>query len=96
MREKHKFYLDEIYPPNDRKPFQDIPKAVQATTVILVIEKKLSRRRIDQNIVSLLKQDCKCDRAKKLAELLPTILEMGNRRNAMLTGFACHLLEFYR
>ena len=96
MREKHKFYLDEIYPPNDRKPFQDIPKAVQATKVILLIEKKPSRRNVDKNIVSLLKQNCKCDRAKKLAELLPTILEMDNRRNAMLTGFACHLLEFYR
>jgi hypothetical protein len=69
---------------------------VQATTIILVIEKKLSRRRIDQKIVSLLKQDCKCNRAKKLAELLPKILEMGNRRNAMLPGFACHLFEFYR
>ena len=34
--------------------------------------------------------------AKKLAELLPKILEMGNRRNAMLPGFACHFFEFYR
>ena len=96
MPEKHTFYLDEICPSNDRKPFQDIPKAVQAAKIILLIKKKPSRRSVDKNIVSLLKQDCKCDRAKKLAELMPMILEMGNRRNAMLTGFACHLLEFYR
>ena len=32
--EKHKFYLDEICPSNDRKAFQDIPKAVQATKII--------------------------------------------------------------
>ena len=96
MREKHKFYLDEICPSNGRKPFQDISKAVQATKIILLIEKKPSRRNIDQNIVSLLKPDCKCGRAKKLAELTQTILEMGNRRNKMLTDFACHLFEFYR
>jgi hypothetical protein len=61
---------------------------VQATTIILLIEKKLSRRRIDQKSVSLLKQDCKCNSTKKLAELLPMTLEMGDRRNALLTNVA--------
>jgi len=46
MREKHKFYLDEICPSNDRKTFQDIPKAVQATKIILLIEKNPSRRNV--------------------------------------------------
>ena len=95
MREKHKFYLDDICPSDTRKPSQDISKAVQAAKIILLIEKKPSKRNIDQNIVSLLKPDCKCGRAKKLAELLQTILEMGYRRNKMLTDFACHLFEFY-
>ena len=77
MREKHKLYLDEICQADDRKPVQDISKAVQATTIILVIEKKLLRRRIDQKSVSLLKQDCKCNSTKKSTRLLLTILEMG-------------------
>jgi hypothetical protein len=77
MREKHKLYLDEICPSDDRKPFQDISKAVQATTIILLIEKKLSRRRVDHKMVSLLKQDCKCNSTKKSAKLLPMTLEMG-------------------
>tara|TARA_E500000075_G_C6878777_1_gene263459 strand:- start:60 stop:245 length:186 start_codon:yes stop_codon:yes gene_type:complete len=61
---------------------------VQATTIILLIEKKLSRRRIDQKIVSLLKQDCKCNSTKKSVKLLPMTLEMGDRRNALLTNVA--------
>jgi hypothetical protein len=61
---------------------------VQTTTIILLIEKKLSRRRIDQKSVSLLKQDCKCNSTKKLAKLLPMTLEMGDRRNALLTNVA--------
>jgi len=69
---------------------------VQATTIILVIEKKLSRRRIDQKIVSLLKQDCKCNSTKKSARPLLVMLEMGDRRNSILTDFAYHLAKPHR
>jgi len=76
VREKHKLYLDEMCPSDDQKPFQDASKAVQATTIILSIKKKLLRRRIDQKIVGLLKQDCKCNSTKKSSKLLPVTLEM--------------------
>jgi hypothetical protein len=50
---------------------------MQAKTVILLIERKLSRRCFDTTTVILLKQDCKWYSAKKAAKLLPKALEMG-------------------
>tara|TARA_B110000008_G_C16520189_1_gene383800 strand:- start:32 stop:253 length:222 start_codon:yes stop_codon:yes gene_type:complete len=52
-------------------------QAMQAKTVVLLIERKLSRRCLDPTIVILLKQNCKCYSAKKAAKLLPKTLEMG-------------------
>ena len=66
---------------------------MQAETVILLIERKLSRRCFDSTIVILLKQDCKWYSAKKAAKLLQRLWKWDDRRKAVLADFACHLFN---